>query len=115
MTGAPMPEPKSRRGPALVAVVVATLLALVSALGSVAAVLGGCLAQPVYALAVRWWRGTGPAPTRATAGRDAMELLALWSAAAAVAALLVAWPLSTLLRSGSLGAVLALSVATGIG
>ena len=110
-----MPEPKSRRGPAIAAFLVATLLALAAGLGSVAAALGGWLAQPAYALAVRWWRGTGPAPTRASAGRDGGELLLLWGAAALAAGLLAAWPLSVLLRSGSLGAVLALSAVAGIG
>ena len=110
-----MPEPGSRRGPAAAAFAAGALLALAAGLGSVAALLGGWLAQPAYALAVRWWRGTGPAPVRATAGRDAAELLALWGAAALVAGLLAAWPLSVLLRSGSLGAVLALSAVAGIG
>src|SRR5690554_2292296 len=110
-----MPEPKSRRGPAIAAFLVATLLALAAGLGSVAAALGGWLAQPAYALAVRWWRGTGPVPARASAGRDGGELLLLWGAAALAAGLLAAWPLSVLLRSGSLGAVLALSAVAGIG
>ena len=110
-----MPEPKSRRGPAIAAFLIATLLALAAGLGSLAAALGGWLAQPAYALAVRWWRGTGPAPARKTQGWDVAGLLVLWGAAALVAGLLAAWPLSVLLRSGSLGAVLALSAVAGIG
>src|SRR5690606_25079066 len=114
MTGAPMPEPKSRRGHAIAAFVTGTLLALAAGLGSVAAALGIWLAQPAHALAVRWWRGTEQAPAGGQ-GRQVAELVLLWGAAALAAGLLVAWPLSVLLRSGALGAVLALSAVAGIG
>src|SRR5690554_5395239 len=103
MTGAPMPEPKSRRSHAIAAFVAGTLLALAAGLGSVAAALGIWLAQPAFALAVRWWRGTGNASGGGRAGREVGELLLLWGAAALAAGLLAAWPLSVLMRSGSLG------------
>ncbi len=108
-----MPEPKSRRGHAVAAFIIGTLLALAAGLGSVAAALGTWLAQPAFALAVRWWRGKGAEPGIG-AGRQVGELLVLWGGAGLAAALLAAWPLSVLLRSGALGAVLALSAVAGI-
>src|SRR5690606_41721379 len=99
MTGVPMPEPKSRRGPAIAAFIVATLFALAAGLGAVAAAVCGWLAQPACALAVRWWRGTGAAPSRGASGRDAGELLLLWGAAALVGRLLAAWLLPVLLEA----------------
>ena len=114
MTGVPMPEPESRRGPAIAAFVTGTLLALAAGLGSAAAAIGIWLAHPDFALAVRWWRGTGQAPDAGTARQVAGPLL-LWGGAALAAAVLAAWPLSVLLRSGALGAVLALSAVAGIG
>ncbi|MGY0633814.1 ankyrin repeat domain-containing protein [Luteimonas sp. A478] len=110
-----MPESTSRRGPAAAAFVIGALLVLLAGLGSLAAVFGTWLAQPAFALSVRWWRGTGPAPARALLARDLGSLLLLWGVAGAVAALLAAWPLSILLENESLGAVLALSAVAGIG
>lgn len=109
-----MPEPVSRRGGAIAASAVGVLLALAAGLGPVAAALGAWLAQPAFALAVRWWRGTGDRAAGGV-GRQTAELALLWGAAGAAAALLAAWPLSVLLRSGALGAVLALSAVAGIG
>src|SRR5690554_3410199 len=108
-----MPEPTSRRGHAIAAFISGTLLALAAGLGSVAAALGIWLAQPAFALAVRWWRGEGDKPATGL-GRQVGELLVLWGAAGLAAALLAAWPLSVLLRSGALGAVLALSAVAGV-
>ena len=109
-----MPEPISRRGPAIAAFVIAALLVLSAGAGHLAAVFGIWLAQPAFALAVRWWRGTGPAPARAGLAGEAGSLLLLWGVAGVLAALLAAWPFSMLLESGSLGAVLALSAVAGI-
>src|SRR5690625_4008953 len=110
-----MPESRSRHGYVAAALLVGALLALAAGFGSVAAALGVWLAQPAFALAVRWWRATGQAPARARALAEVGGLLALWGAAALAAGLLAAWPLSALLGSGSLGAALALSAAAGIG
>ena len=108
-----MPEPKSRRGPAVAAFLIGAVLALAAGLDPLAAAIGGWLAQPAYALGVRWWHGTGAAGSQGFA-RDLAELVLLWGAAALLVGLLAAWPLSNLLRTGSLGAVLALSAAAGI-
>lgn len=78
-----------------------------------AAALGAWLAQPAYALALRWWAHSSPRQ-RAGAG-DVVALLLLWGVAPIAAAALVAWPLSALRSTGSLGAALGLSAAAGIG
>ena len=109
-----MPEQTSRRPHAIAAFLIATVAALAAGFGSAFAAVGIWLAQPAFALAVRWWRGSGAAAGSTGAGRDFGQLLALWGAAALAAALLAAWPLSVLVRSGSLGAVLALSAVAGI-
>ncbi|MBS0194203.1 MAG: ankyrin repeat domain-containing protein [Proteobacteria bacterium] len=76
---------------------------------------GPWLAQPLYALGTAWWLGSRPAGEEP--GRwmpDAVALAVLWGAAGALAAFAMAWPLPMLLASGSLGAALGASAATGI-
>jgi ankyrin repeat protein len=88
------------------------LLALAAALGGVPAALGVALAQPAFALGVSWWRRTRPvhAPPQLLR-QDLPALLVPWLAGPLLLAALVAWPLSALHDSGSLAAVLGLSVA----
>ncbi|MFC3550658.1 ankyrin repeat domain-containing protein [Lysobacter cavernae] len=77
------------------------------------AALAGTLAQPVFALAVRAWRD-GELPPRREGLRDGGALALAWAAAVAVLGAVVAWPLSSLLQTGSLGAALGLSVVVGV-
>ncbi|WP_312319930.1 ankyrin repeat domain-containing protein [Stenotrophomonas sp.] len=88
------------------------VLALGTAFGGLVAALGATLAQPAFALGISWWRRsrTLPKPT-ALWKQDVPALLALWGLGAVALALLVAWPLGALHDSGSLAAVLGLSVA----
>src|SRR5262245_13437209 len=69
--------------------------------------IAAALAQPCFALAVSWWRGTR-AP--AWSLRDAGSLAGAWVAGLAVVAVLVAWPLAALRETGSLSAAIGLSV-----
>lgn len=71
--------------------------------------LGAVIAQPLFALAIARLHGHGQQP-----GRHLAATLGLWAAAVAGVSALLAWPLSALLRSGSLPAALALSLAVGI-
>ncbi|ROP76173.1 hypothetical protein EDF74_1823 [Stenotrophomonas rhizophila] len=88
------------------------LLALAAAVGGVPGAVCAALAQPAFALAVSWWRRTRPVlPLPQVARQDAPALLALWSLGPLLLTLLVAWPLGALHDSGSLAAVLGLSVA----
>lgn len=69
------------------------------------------LAQPAFALGISWLRRTRPLrPLGRIAAEDAAALLALWLAGPAAVALLMAWPLAALRQSGSLAAVLGLTV-----
>ncbi|MFT4249443.1 MAG: ankyrin repeat domain-containing protein [Pseudomonas sp.] len=88
------------------------VLSLLAGLGGVAAVLGVWLAQPAFALAVSWQRGSRELPVgpRVLAG-EILSLLGLWGTGLAAVALLVTWPLAALRDSGSLAAALGLSVA----
>ena len=63
-----MPEQTSGRPRAIAAFVIGTLLALAAGFGSVFAAPGIWLAQPAFALAVRWWRGQDKAPAAAEPG-----------------------------------------------
>ncbi|MGL4690774.1 MAG: ankyrin repeat domain-containing protein, partial [Stenotrophomonas maltophilia] len=88
------------------------LLALAAAVGGVPGAVCAALAQPAFALAVSWWRRTRALqPLPQVARHDAPALLALWGLGPLLLTLLVAWPLSALQDSGSLAAVLGLSVA----
>lgn len=104
------------RGPGtVVALVAGVLLALVAGFGGVAAVVGGIAAQTAFALAVSSGRRTRVlAPLPSICKRDVPALSALWLGAALTLAVLVAWPLAALHRSGSLAAVIALSVAVSV-
>ena len=73
--------------------------------------LAGALAQPAYALAVSWWRGTR---TSSKWQRDALALAGTWVAGIAVVAALVVWPLAALRETGSLSAAIGLSVVAGV-
>lgn len=88
------------------------VLALAAALGGVPAALGVAMAQPAFALGISWWRRTRPvhAPPQLLR-QDLPALLVPWLAGPLLLAALVAWPLSALHDSGSLAAVLGLSVA----
>jgi len=102
-----------QRRRAVIALVAGVLLAAATGFGGVAAVLGGWLAQPAFALGLRWQRGDA-APDRKRLQSDALALAGLWGGGLLVAAALVAWPLSALRESGGLGAALALSTVAGI-
>ncbi|MDO5504928.1 MAG: ankyrin repeat domain-containing protein [Pseudoxanthomonas suwonensis] len=108
-----MPEPLRPTRAIAAAAVLAAIATLATGLGGVVAAVGGWLAQPAWALAVRWWRGGDDveAPTRWRA--DAPALLLLWGAAVAVTVLLLAVPVSRLLAGGSLGAAVATSAVVG--
>lgn len=73
--------------------------------------LAGALAQPCFALAVSWLRGTR---TSAKWPRDAGALAGAWVGGLAVIAVLVAWPLAALRETGSLSAAIGLSVVAGV-
>ncbi|MDQ7760583.1 ankyrin repeat domain-containing protein [Xanthomonas sontii] len=96
----------------MLAAALGAVLALAAGIGPLAAALGAWLAQPAFALALSWHRGSRPRPR---AARDlvgaAVPLLVLWAGGMALVAVLVAWPLAALHDSGSLAAALALSVA----
>ncbi|QQP95204.1 ankyrin repeat domain-containing protein [Lysobacter enzymogenes] len=79
--------------------------------GAAVALLGGALAQPAFALAARLWRRRDERPAWKP---ELLNLAALWGGATAATAALAAWPLSSLLQSGSLLAALGLSVVAGL-
>ncbi|ALN88283.1 ankyrin repeat domain-containing protein [Lysobacter capsici] len=79
--------------------------------GAAIALIGGALAQPAFALAARLWRRRDAAIDWKP---ELGALAALWGGTTAATAALVAWPLSALLQSGSLLAVLGLSVVAGL-
>lgn len=109
-----MTEPQSRV--CYAAFALGVLLALGAALGGVPGAVLAALAQPAFALAVSWLRGTRvPLPLPQVAREALPALLALWAAGPAALAMLMAWPLAALRESGSLGAVLGLTVLLGAG
>jgi ankyrin repeat protein len=71
---------------------------------------GPLLAQPLFALGIAALRREPVRPLR-----HGLATLGLWTGLVAGAALLLAWPLAALLRSGSLPAAVALSLACGTG
>jgi len=116
-----MPEPtKTSRAPRTISLPVriggvlagGVLLGLLAGFGGMVAAIAGTLAQPLNALAVRAWRDGG-LPARREALRDGLALASVWLGAVAVLAALLAWPLSSLLYSGSLAAALGVSVVLG--
>jgi len=111
-----MPELRRETAGALAA---GMLLAVLTGFGGVIAALAAWLAQPALALAVSWWQGSRGRPAFDVAGRKALAreagvLLALWGGGLALAALLIAWPLTGLRQSGSLGAAIGLSLVAGV-
>ena len=108
-----MPEPASRaRGPLIAAALAGAAGALLGGFGGPAAALGGWLAQPAFALAVRRWQGRGPT---GFPGRDELQpLLLAWGAALLGLGLLLLWPLSALRGGAGVGAVLVLSAVVGL-
>lgn len=107
-----MPEPASPRvtpwGWLLACGVAATALC---GFGGIAAAVGGWLAQPAFALAMRLRR----APAALDWRRDLPPLLALWGLVIVAIALLLAWPLGALGEHRGPGAALALSAVAGLG
>jgi len=108
-----MPEPSQLRARLVFLWVAGVALAAAAAIGGVIAAIGGTLAQPLFALAVAHARGRTRVGARPVP-RDALALLLLWVIGIAAVAALVAWPLSALLRGGSLLAALALSAAVAV-
>ncbi|HJR73519.1 MAG TPA: ankyrin repeat domain-containing protein, partial [Luteimonas sp.] len=101
------------------ALAVGVALAALTGFGGAIAAVAAWLAQPSLALAMSWWRGSRAAPEFDPAGRRALArevgvLLALWGGGLAVSALLIAWPLTGLRQSGSLGAAIGLSLVAGV-
>ncbi len=109
-----MPEPLRPVRHIAAAALAGVLLAALTASAGGAAALGGWLAQPAFALAVSWWRGTRTVGDRRHALRETLTLMLLWGATLLLMALLIAWPLLTLRQTGSLGAAIGLSLAAGI-
>lgn len=99
-----------------IAFAVGAVLALGAAVGGVPGAILAALAQPAFALGVSWWRRSRALlPLKVVARQDLPALLALWAAAPLLLALLLAWPLAALRDSGSLAAVLGLSVLVSAG
>ena len=92
---------------------VGAALCLLAGAGGVVAALAGVIAQPMLALSARGLNRRDGLASPAALRRDGLALLALWAGALAAIALLAAWPLSALLRSGALLPVLGLSVVAG--
>ena len=96
-----MPEPSQPRARLVLLWFAGVALAAMTGVGGVFAAIGGTLAQPLFALAVAHARGRTRVGARPVP-RDALALLLLWVIGIAAVAALVAWPLSALLRGGSL-------------
>lgn len=109
----PWADPKHARLRLAATAAVGLVLALLTGFGGAIAALAGTLAQPAYALAARFWRDGAEQP-RPVWLRDGGTLVLLWGAGVAALALVVAWPLSSLLQTGSLMAALGLSTVAGI-
>ena len=74
--------------------------------------LGLWLAQPL--LVIGWARLRGDRDRQLPVADDALALLLLWGMAAALLALVAAWPLETLIESGALLPALGLSLCVGV-
>src|SRR5690606_15025041 len=104
-----MPEGRRWREVALAGIAGVALAAL-TGLGGIAAVVGGWLAQPLFALALA--RGTG---ARAVDWRRELPALALpWGAALLAAAVLLAWPMAAARQGGSVWNALGLGTIAGL-
>ncbi|MGH8053755.1 MAG: ankyrin repeat domain-containing protein [Stenotrophomonas sp.] len=98
-----------------IALVIGLLLTLATGFGGWVAAVCGVLAQPAFALGLSWLRRSRALAAPATVlKREVPGLLGLWAGGSAMVALLVSWPLAALHDSGSLAAVLALSVAVSV-
>ncbi len=98
---------------ALLAAATGAGLALAAGTGGAIAAVCATLAQPAFALAAALWRGRDASRLH-DLGRDTLALALLWVATAVLIGVLLAWPLSSLLQSGALGPVLALSLVAGL-
>ncbi|GAB2504056.1 ankyrin repeat domain-containing protein [Lysobacter humi (ex Lee et al. 2017)] len=105
-----MPERRSRTGLGVALLLAGIALTAVAVLPLPVAALAVIAAQPPVALGVSVLRGNG----RHRPLRHLGALAGLWALAAGGAAALLAWPLAALLRSGSLPAAIAASLAVGI-
>src|SRR5690606_17793973 len=111
----PMPEPAPMK--AWLPMAAGVVLALLAGVpGTAVAAAAACLAQPALAFGLRVQRGAG-LPAGQALRRDLGAMLLLWALAMGTTALLVGWPLSTLLDSGgaSLGSAVGLSATAGLG
>ncbi|HEY0334655.1 MAG TPA: ankyrin repeat domain-containing protein [Stenotrophomonas sp.] len=110
-----MTDPVLRARLVPIALGAGVVLSLLAGIGGLAAAIGLWLAQPAFALGVSWARRSRAVPAGPWQPRtllpDIAALAGLWAGGAALVALLVAWPLAALRDSGSLSAVLVLSVA----
>lgn len=98
-----------------IALAIGLLLTLATGFGGLAAAVCGVMAQPAFALGVSWLRRSRALSAPATVFKHEVPgLLGLWAGGSAMVALLVSWPLTALHDSGSLAAVLALSVAVSV-
>ncbi|WMJ70969.1 ankyrin repeat domain-containing protein [Stenotrophomonas sp. 24(2023)] len=98
------------------ALALGALLALGSAVGGWPGAVLAALAQPAYALGTSWWRHSRALrPLPLVARQDVPALLVLWVSGPLLLAVLLAWPLAALRDSGSLAAVLGLSVLVSAG
>ncbi|WP_129136945.1 ankyrin repeat domain-containing protein [Luteimonas sp. YGD11-2] len=104
-----MPEPGPAAGRDRIALyALGAGLVLLAGIAPWLAALGLWLAQPVFALAARGARLDRALPAQS------MPLLLAWGGLLVTTAVLVAWPLSALRQSGSLGAALGLSASGGL-
>ncbi|MFT3754869.1 MAG: ankyrin repeat domain-containing protein [Pseudoxanthomonas sp.] len=92
------------------------VLTVLCGFGGVVAALSALLAQPLLALGLAWRSGVRAVPRRNDAATWLVEvtpLLLVWGVGSIASALLLAWPLTALLRGGGLGAALAVSAVIG--
>ncbi|MFA1751141.1 ankyrin repeat domain-containing protein [Xanthomonas campestris] len=106
------PQRAARLRAAGLAAAAGVVLTLLGGVGGVVAALALWLAQPAFALAVSWLRGTRALPSHPRALLPGLPpLLTLWGVGLLALGALITWPLTALRDSGSLAAALALSVA----
>ncbi|MBA3487118.1 MAG: hypothetical protein H0T88_08025, partial [Lysobacter sp.] len=108
-----MRDPVPARWPWAALLAGGVALAALTGLGGAVAAVAGTIAQPLIALGVRRARDRTALSAGSVRGELAPLLLA-WALAVAAVALIVSWPLSALLESGSLIATLTLSAAVAL-
>ena len=108
-----MPEPHKALLP-LAALASGLGLTAAAGIGGAAAAIGATLAQPAFALAAARWRRRDEPDARAGWRGDAWSLSLLWFATTGLLAAALAWPLASLLASGSLRAALATTLVCGL-